>query len=302
MKISFVATVFNEEKTINDLLTSLINQTRKPDEAVIVDAGSTDATIPKIKDQKLKTQIKNLKIIIKKGCNRSQGRNLGIKKTKGEIIVLSDAGCELDKNWLKNIVSPFKDADIDVVAGYYQAKSKTIFELCVAPYALVMPDKVDSKNFLPATRSMAIRKKAWREAGGFPEKFSDNEDYVFAQKLKKKKTKVVFCPSAVVYWSPRSNLKVFFMMIYRFARGDAYAGLRYKKVSTVFLRYLLFLVLACSIRTALLVIILAYFFWAAWKNYRYVKHPLAFLYLPVLQITSDLAVILGSLSGALKKI
>ena len=45
MKISFVTTVFNEEKTINKLLDSIKKQTVYPDEVIIVDGGSTDNTL-----------------------------------------------------------------------------------------------------------------------------------------------------------------------------------------------------------------------------------------------------------------
>jgi glycosyltransferase involved in cell wall biosynthesis len=45
MKVSFVATVFNEEKTIGALLDSLFKQNKMPDEIIIVDAGSSDKTL-----------------------------------------------------------------------------------------------------------------------------------------------------------------------------------------------------------------------------------------------------------------
>ncbi|RLG16029.1 glycosyltransferase, partial [Nanoarchaeota archaeon] len=44
MKVSLICTVLNEEDTIEDLLKSIIKQTRRPDEFVIVDGGSKDKT------------------------------------------------------------------------------------------------------------------------------------------------------------------------------------------------------------------------------------------------------------------
>ncbi len=110
MKISFVTTVLNEENTINLLLESLVAQTKNPDEIIIVDGGSTDRTIDiiqkaKTKNQKLKSKLK----IIQKVGNRSVGRNEGIKKATGNIIVISDAGCVLDRDWIKEITKPFND-------------------------------------------------------------------------------------------------------------------------------------------------------------------------------------------------
>jgi len=307
MKVSFVATVLNEEKAIEALLNSLVKQTKKPEEIIIVDGGSTDQTVAKIKAfQKKHPEIK-IKVFLKKGANRSQGRNLAIKKAQNEIIAISDAGCELDRRWLEKISQPFSDPNVEVVAGYFKGKSKNVFEKCVATFTLTVPHRIDPQNFLPTSRSMAICQKTWQKFGGFPEEFSDNEDFVFSSRLKKEGAKIVFVPEAVVYWYPRENLQGFAKMIYRFARGDAFAGLRYPKVATVFGRYFLALVLICSLPfcpflTPLTIMLaVAYLLWPIFKNYRYVKKWPAFFILPLLQITTDFAIITGSLSGIKQK-
>src|SRR3989344_5709680 len=244
MKISFVATVLNEEVTIKAFLISLLNQSEKPDEIIIVDGGSSDRTVAEIKNHpfgKLRAKIKSpiiLKIIEKRG-NRAVGRNEGIKKATGDIILISDAGCTLDKNWVKKITEPFFDPKVDVIAGYYDAKPKTIFQKCLVPYVLVMPDRVGSASFLPASRSMAFRKSIWKKLGGFPEEFSHNEDYVFANRLKTNKAKIVFQKEAIVDWIPRKNIKEAFIMFFRFALGDAEAGIFRQTVFFVFIRYIL---------------------------------------------------------------
>lgn len=300
MRVSFVTTVLNEEKTIGRLLTSLLVQSKKPDEIIVVDGGSKDKTIDLLKEYQARNE---LCYSILPGANRAKGRNEGIRKATGEIIALSDAGCELDKNWLANITEPFKDPEVDVVAGYYQAKPASIFEKCVVPYVLVMPDKVNPRQFLPASRSMAIKKSVWQNFGGFPENFSDNEDYVFGNRLKNGKAKIVFAQNAIVYWYPRSNLKDFWVMIYRFARGDGQAGLRYLKMATVFLRYLgaLFLIISLPFFYFSIFLFL-YFSWAILKNYRYVRHPLALFYLPIIQVTADLAVMSGAIKGLIRRL
>lgn len=123
----------------------------------------------------------DFKLFFKKG-NRAVGRNEAIERATGEVVLCSDAGNILNKNWIKNISEPFYDSKVDVVAGYYRSLSKNVFQKCLAPYVLVMEDRVDPKNFLPATRSIAFRKAVWEKIGGFPEEYSHNEDYVFAQK------------------------------------------------------------------------------------------------------------------------
>ena len=316
--ISIIITTFNEVKTIKSLLNSVLGLRGKPEEVVIVDGGSTDKTVQIIEEYKNKFKKRgiDLRVYIKKG-NRSVGRNEAIRLAKGEIIAITDAGCELDKDWLKNITQPFKDKTVNVVSGYYSAKTETIFEKCVVPYVLVMPDKIKTSEFLPATRSMAIRKKTWKDVGGFPEEYSDNEDYVFANLLKKRGEKIIFAQNAIVYWYPRKNLKDFYKMIFRFARGDAKSGLRKIKYMSYFIRYFIFIILGilgglgplrprpasprqggseASIWVGLGIFIF-YLFWAIVKNYKYVNNWQAIVYLPVLQIVSDIAIMAGIISG-----
>ncbi len=219
MRITFITTVYNEEKNIEVFLQSLFSQSLLPDEIIIVDGGSTDNTLYKISNFQFPISKKRIKIVSKKG-NRSVGRNEAIRNATGDIIVCSDAGNILDQKWIENITKPFTKKHVGVVAGYYKGKAKTIFEKCLIPYALVMEDKVNEKTFLPSTRSMAFKKSIWKKVGGFNEEYFHNEDYVFAKRLKKIGTQIVFVKDAVVYWLPRKNIKQAFIMFFRFSFGD----------------------------------------------------------------------------------
>lgn len=298
MSISFISTVLNEEGTIEKLLQSLLLQSKKPDEIIIVDGGSIDDTVDKMENFQREHLDSNVIISVIKKTNRAEGRNEAIKIANGDIIAISDAGCELDKDWLKKIIQPFNKPFIDVVAGYYKSKTTNIFEKCVTSYVLSPPDKVNPQEFLPASRSMAFRRKTWENLGGFPINFSDNEDYVLANTMRKKRMQIFFAKDAIVYWYPRTNITGFFYMIYRFARGDTKAKLRYPKMISIFLRYIFLFFLALYFPLFYLLIGLTiYLLWAVWKNYKYVNHPLAFLYLPVFQVTSDIAVMAGFIRG-----
>ncbi len=303
IKISFIATVFNEQNSIDSFLISLLAQTKNPDELIIVDGGSTDRTVEKIKNYELQIRKKGivLKCLVKKG-NRSVGRNEAIKNSSGSIIACSDAGNILDKNWLKNIVKPFVDERVEVVAGYYKGKAKNNFQKALVPYVLIMPERVKSNEFLPATRSVAFRKTIWKKVKGFDEKYSHNEDYVFAKKLRNAKTNIVFSRDAIVNWIPRKNIKQSFTMFYRFAFGDIEAGLVRPKVLFIFFRYLFALFTILGARFFSVELLLSLFFayfgiysaWAVAKNYKYVNNISAFFYLPLIQFVSDAAVMLGT--------
>ncbi len=306
MKISFITTIYNEERTIVQFLESLFTQTKPPDEIIIVDGGSSDTTVYQIKKIQFPKSVKKIKVIVKKG-NRSVGRNTAINEASGNIIVCSDAGNILEKNWLKNITKPFTEKDVDVVAGYYKGLAQNVFQKSLIPYVLVMPDKVEPNNFLPATRSVAFKKSIWEKVSGFDETLSHNEDYAFAKKLEKIGANIVFAKDAIVYWIPRSTLKQTYVMFLRFAYGDAEAGIFRPKVLALFVRYFFILVLlivflgtkSLFILYSLFFILVLYVIWSISKNYRYVQQLSAFYYLPLLQFIADFAVMNGTISGIL---
>ncbi|TSC84067.1 MAG: family 2 glycosyl transferase [Microgenomates group bacterium Gr01-1014_16] len=294
-KITVICTVFNEVDTLPDLRSSLSRQTLKPSEIIIVDGGSTDGTWEYLKHQQ------KIRYFQKIG-NRSVGRNFAISKSKCPIIAITDAGCIPEPNWLEELTKQ----PADVISGYYRGIAKTIFQKCLIPYVLVMPDKAGKREFYPSTRSMAIRKSVWAKFK-FNEKLWHNEDYAYAHTLKQAGYSFYFAPKAIVNWMPRKNLKEASWMFVRFAIGDIQAGIFRPQVKNLMIRYAIglyvfFLALEINILLyPLILFAICYLLFAILKNYRYVKDLRAFFWLPVLQITADLSVISGSLIGFMSK-
>ncbi len=304
MKVSLVVTVLNEEKTIEAFLDSIEAQTRKPDEVIIIDGGSTDWTINKLIRPDM-----NLRVLVYAGSNRSQGRNRGIQMAKNEIIAITDCGCILDKDWLLEITKPFADEAVQAVAGYYLAKAETIFQKCVAPYFCVMPKEIKERTakkgyeFLPSSRSFAFRKSVWGKVGGYPEELNFGEDLTFDQKIKKAGFNFYFAPEAVVYWPQRKNLKAVFKQFFNYATGDGQVFFSpYQthslKISLIFFVYLLFfLLLGLGLWRILLLAFGLYLVRAVVKNFRHVKNFSVLWWLPVLRLISDIAVMAGTAKG-----
>ena len=60
-----------------------------PDEVVIVDGGSKDQTRAILREYESRLP---LRVFVEPGCNISAGRNRAIARTKGDIVVVTDAG------------------------------------------------------------------------------------------------------------------------------------------------------------------------------------------------------------------
>lgn len=309
VRVSVVVTVLNEAETVTALINALARQTLLPERVVITDGGSSDGTLDTIQHHKTHTPFELVSAVIP--GNRSVGRNVAIEKyVKTPLVAITDAGCVPDEHWLQQLVETAGSSGAAVVAGYYDTqRPATLFQLAAAPFFLVMKDKVNSATFLPATRSMLLEKAAWSHAGGFDETLSDNEDYAFAHELKTAGVRMAFAQEAIVFWSPPKSVSQFCKTIFRFARGDVVAGLYRPKVVLVFLRYVFGIVLFCWLLSQgvgltvwfVMVAVMGYSVWTVIKLGKYMS-PLAWAWIPVLQVLADLAVLAGSMIGCGRKL
>lgn len=223
LSVAVVATVLNEAATVGELLASLEGQTRRPDEVVLVDGGSTDGTWQALRraaagDPRLR--------VLRERCNISRGRNLAIAASTAEVVAVTDAGVRLPPHWLEELLRPFAaGCPPDVVGGFFHADARTTFEVALGATTLPLAEEIDPERFLPSSRSVALRRTAWERVGGYPEWLDYCEDLVFDLQLRCAGHRFTFNPRASVYFRPRSTWRAFFLQYYRYARGDAKARL-----------------------------------------------------------------------------
>jgi glycosyltransferase involved in cell wall biosynthesis len=242
------------------LLASIAAQTRSPDEIVVVDGGSTDATLEILRAN---AQQLPLKIFSLPGSNISQGRNAAIRAATGDIICATDAGVRLDPCWLEELCKPLEasavaagnelesegvrsastnvsaDARVDVVSGFFLPDPHSVFEKALAATTLPALADIRPEKFLPSSRSVAFRKQAWETVGGYPEWLDYCEDLIFDFALRGANCRFSFAPRAIAYFRPRSDMLSFFKQYYRYARGDGKANLWFKRHMVRYGTYLL---------------------------------------------------------------
>ena len=325
--VSVIATVKNEAQTVHRLLDSLAAQTRPPDEVVIVDGGSTDGTVGVLEECAARGALP-LKVLARPGTNISQGRNAAIAVASGEIIASTDAGVRLSPNWLEELVKPFEKEreekkiseirvirgkeELYVVSGFFLPDPQTVFETAMGATVLPVLADVKPEKFLPSSRSVAFRKAAWEQVGGYPEWLDYCEDLIFDFKLRELGP-FAFAPRALAYFRPRTSLVAFFQQYYPYARGDGKADLwrarhavRYSTyliiIPAIFLLglwwtplwWLLFLVGGAIVfRTPYKRL------WPMIKSYGFADKVKAILLVPIIRVTGDMAKMIGYPVGVL---
>ena len=291
MRVSVITTVLNERKTIQSFMDALKNQSRKPDEIVVVDGGSTDGTINYIGA--------NANVIYDSECNIAycdspvaRGRNIAIRQATGDVIAVTDAGCIPNKYWLEEIVKPFEDENVMVVSGNCMAIQTTWFHKIIAPF---MPRIKDLKDN-PSSRSIAFRKLVWKAVGGYPEVALTAEDTLFNQMWDYAHFKSVFADKAIVFWRMSPNLKHFVRQQYRYSKGDAISDLRLGTHIEMALR-LGFLFGSFFLGVGWYVLSAYFLYLLLWKGY--VNHS---LFSAPMKIVLDASRVAGFIVGQYKRI
>ena len=113
-KISIIVPCYNVENYIEKGLNSLINQTLKEIEIILINDGSKDKTIDIIK--KYEKQDSRIKVIDKKNEGVSKARNDGIKIASAEYIAFMDSDDWFEENALELMYNKAKENDYDIVA------------------------------------------------------------------------------------------------------------------------------------------------------------------------------------------
>ena len=197
MKISIITVVWNNEKTIKDAIDSVLSQTYKNIEYIIVDGLSTDGTIEIIQSYGDKIS----KFISEKDKGIYDAMNKGIDLSTGDVVAFlhSDDLYESD-NIIEDVIKEFKnDSLIEGIYGdlIYTDKndiSKIIRYWKSRNYHI----NLLKKGWMPAHPTFFLKRDVYKRFGKFDLDFKIAADYDFMLRVLVKNIKVKYI-SKILY-------------------------------------------------------------------------------------------------------
>jgi glycosyltransferase involved in cell wall biosynthesis len=175
MKVSLITITFNSAETLEQTIFSVLNQTYRDIEYIIVDGGSTDGTLAII--DKYKNAI--AKVVSEPDEGLYDALNKGLKLCTGEIIgLLHSDDFYIDQHVIQKYVSVFKETGCDAVYSdlYYvdRLKSDKIFRKWKS-------GQYKSGSFIngwmPPHPTFFVRKKIYDKFGSFNTSLKSAADY-----------------------------------------------------------------------------------------------------------------------------
>lgn len=185
--ISIITATYNSAETINDTIKSVLCQTNKDFEYIIVDGGSTDETIDIVKSYESEFSGR-LKWVSEKDKGIYDAMNKGIKMASGDIIgILNSDDYYTSDDILQTIADAFKCQNVDAIYGDIHFIKDGVPDKCVRYYSsrLFSPFWLRF-GFMPAHSSFYCKREVFDKSGLYRLDYKIGSDYEMMVRLFRK--------------------------------------------------------------------------------------------------------------------
>ena len=224
LKFSVITPVRNEGKSIYTFLCKIKDQTLKPEEVIVVENFSTDNTLSEIQ-RFIKDYGKevNIKLIVSKEKGLARDRNIGIKESTNEILILLDAGVEFGNDLFEILLATLSEfPSADLIAGIYEPTVENIW----AKSFVWDWKSIDYSNYIPSSKCLLVKKSKVLSVGGYPEFLPyTGEDTLFAIRYRKISNLWIINKRIKVLWHAPTNKKEAVKKAFLYGWGDGLIGL-----------------------------------------------------------------------------
>ena len=225
-KVTIIVTTLNSELTMDECLKAIceLNYPKDSLEIIVVDGGSTDATVKIAEKYPIK--------VVSAPLNAPAAYNYALKIVDSEIIGFIDADAKVEKEWLNKLVGYLDDPQVVGVSGGIETWNKDNVWGRSIGYDLENRYARLKKSVVRiATMNLLMKKSVIEEVGGFDEHLPSQYDTDLGFRITSKGYKLLFEPDAKCYHFNRSTVKAFFKQQLQYGKNTVKLYFKHSKLS-----------------------------------------------------------------------
>ncbi|MCT4623850.1 MAG: glycosyltransferase [Schleiferiaceae bacterium] len=240
IQFSIIIPVYNRPDEMKELLDSLVKQTNKDFELVVVEDGSSISSEDLCKSFSDQIQIS---YYYKENQGPSIARNYGLAKAKGNYYLFFDSDCILPPHYMETIHKELRENFVDCYGGPDGAMEDfSNFQKAVS-YAMtsffttggIRGGKKQVHKFHPRSFNLGFSKKVYENTGGFPvTTMHPGEDMVFAIEVIKRGFETRLVRDAYVFHKRRISFKKFYKQVFGFGKTRYIISKHYPETFKIF--------------------------------------------------------------------
>ncbi len=230
LAISVIVPVRNEAAFIQDTLRQILDQEYPQDrfEILVVDGCSTDGTQDLVRE--VAEEHANVRLLENPARLSSAARNIGIKNSQGDVVLIVDGHCEIpSRQMLRNVSDAFITTGADCLGRPQpqNVENATTLQKAIGaarasrlghhPESFIYSDQ---PQFAPAKSvAVAYRRNVFDRVGCFDERFDAHEDGELNYRCDAAGLRCYFTPAIAVHYFARASLLGLFRQMVRYGRG-----------------------------------------------------------------------------------
>ncbi len=223
MFFSIIIPLYNRPQEIKELLETLVLQTYKQFEVLVIEDGSKNDAAEIVKSFAGKLDVK---YFVKQNEGQGFTRNYGFERAKGDYFVIFDSDCLIPEDYLEIVNNSLNENWLDAYGGpdaahpSFTPVQKAISYSMTSPFTTggIRGNKKGIGQFHPRSFNMGISRGVWEKAGGFIITRS-GEDIEYSIRIHSMGFKIGLIPEAKVYHKRRTNFSQFYKQIHFFGRA-----------------------------------------------------------------------------------
>jgi cellulose synthase/poly-beta-1,6-N-acetylglucosamine synthase-like glycosyltransferase len=226
--VSVIVPIYNGDTDVPDLLDCLRSQTYPIDrvEYCLIDNNSSDRTTALLEAAARQGDITLHPLRETQIQSSYAARNTGIRAARGEVFAFTDADCRPQPNWLPELIEPFGDPKVGIVAGEIRAlPAESLLERHAEKAETLSQKHTLNHSFCPygQTANLAIRREALEQVGLFRPYLTTGGDADMCWRiLRRTDWQLAFAASAVVLHRHRATLRELYSQWRRYGESNRY--------------------------------------------------------------------------------